>query len=193
MLTRCSICQSHTCFFFQAEDGIRDYKVTGVQTCALPICSCTNCGSSEHEPVDATVQPGAEPRLLPERAGDRAVENIGDPAGEQDGEQRRRGRSEEHTSELQSPCNLVCRLLLEKKKQHPTSHTVEQATGDSPRPNRQRHAQPPDRLRLPRLSRSHALLQARPAEHLLHHLPLSPPAQYCVVDTRRPHTGLRLA
>src|SRR6266850_6211214 len=29
---------------------------------------------------------------------------------------RRRARSEEHTSELQSPCNLVCRLLLEKKK-----------------------------------------------------------------------------
>src|SRR2546426_3515197 len=28
----------------------------------------------------------------------------------------RRQRSEEHTSELQSPCNLVCRLLLEKKK-----------------------------------------------------------------------------
>src|SRR5256885_7639275 len=30
-------------------------------------------------------------------------------------------RSEEHTSELQSPCNLVCRLLLEKKKQHRTA------------------------------------------------------------------------
>src|SRR2546426_7811023 len=28
-------------------------------------------------------------------------------------------RSEEHTSELQSPCNLVCRLLLEKKKRGP--------------------------------------------------------------------------
>src|SRR2546426_11726869 len=28
----------------------------------------------------------------------------------------RQARSEEHTSELQSPCNLVCRLLLEKKK-----------------------------------------------------------------------------
>src|SRR5256885_8430303 len=27
-------------------------------------------------------------------------------------------RSEEHTSELQSPCNLVCRLLLEKKKRY---------------------------------------------------------------------------
>src|SRR5256885_4083630 len=39
-----------------------------------------------------------------------------------------RGRSEEHTSELQSPCNLVCRLLLEKKnKNHqcPRSHPLQ--------------------------------------------------------------------
>src|SRR5690625_6280294 len=28
-------------FFFQAEDGIRDGHVTGVQTCALPICKCS--------------------------------------------------------------------------------------------------------------------------------------------------------
>src|SRR5256885_12195046 len=35
-------------------------------------------------------------------------------------------RSEEHTSELQSPCNLVCRLLLEKKKTRPpgTPHHI---------------------------------------------------------------------
>src|SRR5256885_9842326 len=33
-------------------------------------------------------------------------------------------RSEEHTSELQSPCNLVCRLLLEKKKKDITISTV---------------------------------------------------------------------
>src|SRR2546426_7512854 len=33
-------------------------------------------------------------------------------------------RSEEHTSELQSPCNLVCRLLLEKKKNKHISHRV---------------------------------------------------------------------
>src|SRR5256885_3782820 len=37
-------------------------------------------------------------------------------------------RSEEHTSELQSPCNLVCRLLLEKKKNKhissPTAHSI---------------------------------------------------------------------
>src|SRR5256885_10116229 len=32
-------------------------------------------------------------------------------------------RSEEHTSELQSPCNLVCRLLLEKKK-NKTEHAI---------------------------------------------------------------------
>src|SRR5256885_5537659 len=31
-------------------------------------------------------------------------------------------RSEEHTSELQSPCNLVCRLLLEKKKTDVTGY-----------------------------------------------------------------------
>src|SRR2546426_8236441 len=38
---------------------------------------------------------------------------------------RRTRRSEEHTSELQSPCNLVCRLLLEKKK------TDQESVGES--------------------------------------------------------------
>src|SRR5256885_14729891 len=33
-------------------------------------------------------------------------------------------RSEEHTSELQSPCNLVCRLLLEKKKKTTIPHEI---------------------------------------------------------------------
>src|ERR1039457_5459176 len=69
-------------FFFQAEDGIRDYKVTGVQTCALPIYCRTDTD---------WITPGAASCTL-------------------------YNRSEEHTSELQSPCNLVCRLLLEKKK-----------------------------------------------------------------------------
>src|SRR5256885_13203131 len=42
-------------------------------------------------------------------------------------------RSEEHTSELQSPCNLVCRLLLEKKKKqacHPPAHPLCQSVHD---------------------------------------------------------------
>src|SRR5256885_5506416 len=38
------------------------------------------------------------------------------PASEPESREQENARSEEHTSELQSPCNLVCRLLLEKKK-----------------------------------------------------------------------------
>src|SRR5256885_10529598 len=41
----------------------------------------------------------------------RALGDIGELGAQQ-------VRSEEHTSELQSPCNLVCRLLLEKKKKY---------------------------------------------------------------------------
>src|SRR5256885_11915416 len=49
-------CVSYVFFFFQAEDGIRDYKVTGVQTCALPISLLGQCahGSAvyEHSEID---------------------------------------------------------------------------------------------------------------------------------------------
>src|SRR2546426_9251738 len=50
--------------------------------------------------------------LMAERRFDRAIEQL------------QRVRSEEHTSELQSPCNLVCRLLLEKKKTTRTIMTI---------------------------------------------------------------------
>src|SRR5256885_12050828 len=50
-----------------------------------------------------------------ERAGRQELEGRGRMAADR-APVGRRGRSEEHTSELQSPCNLVCRLLLEKKK-----------------------------------------------------------------------------
>src|SRR6476620_12496518 len=76
-------------FFFQAEDGIRDIGVTGVQTCALPIFLF----------VAAVVE---VPHLRLDRFRDDADHGP---------------RSEEHTSELQSRQYLVCRLLLEKKKQ----------------------------------------------------------------------------
>src|SRR5256885_8027950 len=46
------------------------------------------------------------------RRGDVAVDGL----GQRRHRDREDDRSEEHTSELQSPCNLVCRLLLEKKK-----------------------------------------------------------------------------
>ena len=35
-------------FFFQAEDGIRDWSVTGVQTCALPICFSDHIALAKH-------------------------------------------------------------------------------------------------------------------------------------------------
>src|SRR5256885_17212486 len=43
-------------------------------------------------------------------------------SGQMHGWIARTQRSEEHTSELQSPCNLVCRLLLEKKKKKEIQH-----------------------------------------------------------------------
>src|SRR2546426_2358042 len=49
---------------------------------------------------------------------------------ESDGNARNR-RSEEHTSELQSPCNLVCRLLLEKKNKR-TSRSTHPAVRGAP-------------------------------------------------------------
>src|SRR2546426_10617956 len=53
----------------------------------------------------------------PARAGARRKStNVGGRAGDEEVAGRGKARSEEHTSELQSPCNLVCRLLLEKKK-----------------------------------------------------------------------------
>src|SRR2546426_12328277 len=67
------------------------------RTCCTPRCS-------------SRISLGASRRSGPERSCYRAW-SI-----------RRTSRSEEHTSELQSPCNLVCRLLLEKKKKR-SQHT----------------------------------------------------------------------
>src|ERR1022692_2715614 len=53
-------------------------------------------------------------------------------------------RSEEHTSELQSPCNLVCRLLLEKKKRKPTSRPSYRAACECPRDSGERCLQSTD-------------------------------------------------
>src|SRR5437762_13475916 len=47
------------CFFFQAEDGIRDTSVTGVQTCALPISSLAKTGEV-FGPEAATVNAAAD-------------------------------------------------------------------------------------------------------------------------------------
>src|SRR2546426_9292484 len=62
--------------------------------------------------------PGCEPRGLITRVDLRSCQNSATSRQFARPSHRLRWpvRSEEHTSELQSPCNLVCRLLLEKKK-----------------------------------------------------------------------------
>src|SRR5688500_19474930 len=57
-------------FFFQAEDGIRDYKVTGVQTCALPISLDGMGDGAVHDLPFERMEPELERRHDPEvRAG----------------------------------------------------------------------------------------------------------------------------
>src|SRR5256885_6534298 len=67
-------------FFFQAEDGIRDYKVTGVQTCALPICHGRERREQRAEHHDHAEQP--------RRHVDAIVDRVA--AGEHGGEARPR-------------------------------------------------------------------------------------------------------
>src|SRR2546430_2721055 len=52
---------AHLFFFFQAEDGIRDLTVTGVQTCALPICN-RRCSKWGHSPSQRSARPISCPR-----------------------------------------------------------------------------------------------------------------------------------
>src|SRR3989449_1404516 len=105
-------------FFFQAEDGIRDVAVTGVQTCALPISGLgfdrtappntltVNTGTFDSEGTLSWSAPTfINPTTAPSTLNDKEWIGV---------------RSEEHTSELQSRLHLVCRLLLEKKKDKPT-------------------------------------------------------------------------
>src|SRR5437868_11882791 len=102
-------------FFFQAEDGIRDRNVTGVQTCALPIFPFA---------VGATTilwpGPPSPPNVYAqiERHKPTLFYSVPTNYGQLLAHKREHGdfRSEEHTSELQSRFDLVCRLLLEKKK-----------------------------------------------------------------------------
>src|SRR3989441_7104265 len=111
-------------FFFQAEDGIRDKLVTGVQTCALPICSRTRDGCG-----GASIRSCSERIVRRVPRGRRGTRRYS-PGGRMEWSRTRMAaasfiispapwatrRSEEHTSELQSLAYLVCRLLLEKKK-----------------------------------------------------------------------------
>src|SRR5699024_11697666 len=99
------------CFFFcQAEDGIRDRNVTGVQTCALPISIPTTV---PEDTMEAVVDFFGKYDVASFGIGSFGPIDV-NPASETYG-YITSTRSEEHTSELQSRFDLVCRLLLEKK------------------------------------------------------------------------------
>src|SRR6266498_1767647 len=71
------------CFFFQAEDGIRDADVTGVQTCALPISGRPNRPSAPRRtPADLTARtdPAADPAARTDLAARLDPANPVDPA-----------------------------------------------------------------------------------------------------------------
>src|SRR3712207_8917696 len=112
-------------FFFQAEDGIRDIGVTGVQTCALPIWVILVAPGVSPLPSNAFLALNASPFSSP------SPMRVVFPATDyKTGIQVYAGlgcrRSEEHTSELQSRQYLVCRLLLEKKKTLQHNHRYRQ-------------------------------------------------------------------
>src|SRR3712207_8737801 len=102
----------------QAEDGIRDIGVTGVQTCALPIYDYlghdyyTDIITFDYDEGD-TINGDLVISLDTVRSN---AEKFGKDYDEELHRVIIHGRSEEHTSELQSRQYLVCRLLLEKKK-----------------------------------------------------------------------------
>src|SRR5256884_2821760 len=117
-------CEEFCClycfFFFQAEDGIRDVAVTGVQTCALPIVidqfnqfwltEPTNRSDGfEADPIgfEDLMEFGGQTMVFFSIALDECFRAHFLHSRPQ------YSRSEEHTSELQSRLHLVCRLLLE--------------------------------------------------------------------------------
>src|SRR2546426_9264755 len=74
------------------------------------------CSSDLFRHVGAQHAAPLHPSWEPLAAGTGFLQPALQELGRQPLEPARQERSEEHTSELQSPCNLVCRLLLEKKK-----------------------------------------------------------------------------
>src|SRR5215467_4822818 len=80
---------------------------------ALADCTCRPSQLPMNQPITAPIRPVCTAGFRHQ-----ALTSAGPPGSPPTGWTRSAPRSEEHTSELQSPCNLVCRLLLEKKKKN---------------------------------------------------------------------------
>src|SRR2546426_7675596 len=99
-------------FFFFNDTATTEIYTLSLHD-ALPICILTGPAFAAAFDADGQRALVAGTRTLFRDDGDR-WRSVRTPAG---AAPARALRSEEHTSELQSPCNLVCRLLLEKKKE----------------------------------------------------------------------------
>src|SRR2546425_12151518 len=119
------VCRVHlrlvpTVFFFQAEDGIRDKLVTGVQTCALPISRVAGGRCPPTPPPGRRGRPcgGSAPAPRPWPRAARGSEEIGRAAG--------RGRGEisvgavslkkKNQEEIRRECTSVRRRSRERQK-----------------------------------------------------------------------------
>src|SRR5205807_10381308 len=99
-------------FFFFNETPATEFYPLSLHD-ALPICRAAE-QLTDPEQLQGAATEGQLELLRPQEV---AVQRVGDVDADPTVKVLRGGvRSEEHTSELQSPCNLVCRLLLEKKK-----------------------------------------------------------------------------
>src|SRR5688500_4726186 len=106
-------------FFFQAEDGIRDYKVTGVQTCALPILPPGDCEAPDHQRI-----PGGQDLVVEARANARGAraEELCTRGGEQGigigaGQSQLPGDALHRDEAVQVPGALEIRLAVEPEAQ----------------------------------------------------------------------------
>src|SRR5256885_11600598 len=115
------------CFFFQAEDGIRDYKVTGVQTCALPIWLLQAAGGSLAEKeltqlLHLLQQRGLDPaRLeLASRAVSRTLQALEEAA-----------RRDRKSTRLNSSHLVISYAVFCLKKKRTTIETSVRTTGST--------------------------------------------------------------
>src|SRR5690348_17706691 len=107
-------------FFFQAEDGIRDGRVTGVQTCALPILSSEHPSRAARFPaVRRPGRPGAAGRDEPRRR----RPGLGDARRRE----ARRLRPDRKSTRLNSshPSISYAVFCLKKKKKKKKNHMTE--------------------------------------------------------------------
>src|SRR6266487_2539474 len=86
------------CFFFQAEDGIRDGRVTGVQTCALPI------SAGDQADLEAVSAEREEELAESDAAADAGP---GAPAGDDDGEAAGEGEEEAPAADLEQESEIA--------------------------------------------------------------------------------------